>query len=544
MATVIAAQAPRFLYIQAVHFGPLWFWGLTRELGEVLAGGRIRGGRVFAAGVVLTCESNSAADLIFWLDPRFPRVECLPSRGAGKLPEGWRPLLGASVAKVSQPDHDRRMVVNLTTEASELTLDYRAFPRPSLVLKDAQGGVLLCVGVEPTRTARPAQPFLMDILDSARPEDPRAVRGLEDLWLEAAFNSGRSPWEFVVELARNVSAARPSGFVVMKDGKAVGVSQVDLSAYLPGVTFEDAGGLSHASSRFVSEARKREDEREERTALLAVAQDLQSRLARTHRELEKDRARQEGHGEIQENADALTAQLSNIKKGQKTITVQSATGERTVALDPRQRPHDQADRWYQDARRLRRGMEATEERLEKVGKDLARLDVLLRAVQGKVESEDEKVAAAFVELGRLAKQSEKKRPSVRTQQEPVRFRRYRSPGGLAIWVGRNNHENDELTLHAAHKEDLWFHAQQCPGSHVILRSHALGQAPAQPDVLAAAATAAYYSKARTSKKVPVIYTIAKYVRKPRQAAAGAVKVEREKSVMVEPRLCPEWDEPV
>ena len=77
---------------------------------------------------------------------------------------------------------------------------------------------------------------------------------------------------------------------------------------------------------------------------------------------------------------------------------------------------------------------------------------------------------------------------------------------------------------------------------MVLRSHALNQTPSRPDILAAAATAAYYSKARTSKKVPVIYTLAKFVRKPRRSPAGTVTVEREKSIMVEPGLCPVWDE--
>ncbi len=525
----------------------MWFWGLARELGERLEGGRIRGGRVFAAGVIFTYDCGEERDLIFWLDPRFPRVECLPSRGCQKLPESWRPLVGARITGVSQPDRDRRLLVNLSTETagetSALTLEYCAFPRPSLVLRDASGEVLVSVGAKPARAAHPAGPFLLDVLDLPRPDDPGSVRGLEDLWLEAALASGRSPWEFIVELARNVSKAPLSGFVVLKEDRAVGVSLVDFSAQLPGLKFEDAGGVSHASSRFVSEARKREDQLDERKIALEGARELHARLARAQRELERDRARQKDHGQLQENADSLKSQLSSVKKGQKEFNVQGASGERKVALDPRQRPHEQADRWYQEARRLRRGMETTQARLDRVGKDLARLDELLRAVADGMDSEDVGVAAAFVELGRMARQAEKKRPGVKVKQEAVRFRRFRSPGGLAIWVGRNNKENDELTLHAAHREDMWFHVQQCPGSHVILRSHALGQAPAPSDVLAAAATAAYYSRARTSKKVPVIYTLAKYVRKPRAAAAGAVTAEREKSIMVEPRLYPEWDEP-
>lgn len=516
---------------------------MARELEERLSGARIQGGRVFAAGVIFTCERDGDFDLIFWLDPRFPRVECLPSRGRHKLPAGWQVILGTTITSIAQLERDRRLRVELAGGESERTLEYCAFPKPSLVLRDKAGAVLVSVGASPPRAERSPKPFLLDVLDSPRPDDPSMLRGLEDAWLEAALASGRPPWEFIVGLAREVSARRPTAFVVVKEGRPVGVALVDLSAQLKGVTFEPADSLSHASSRFVSDARRVEDAQDERRSALDAARQEHTRLSRTLRELEKDRARQAQHGVLKENADALTAQLSNVKKGQKEITVEGADGPRKVALDPRVRPHEQADRWYQEARRMKRGMEGTQERIDRQNRELAKLGELLRVVEGKLEAEDAKVTKAFAELGRLARKTEKATTSVRVKLPPVRFRRYRSPGGIAIWVGRNNKENDELTLHAAHREDLWFHAQQCPGSHVVLRSHPLGQPPAHVDVLAAAATAAFYSKARTSKKVPVIYTLAKYVRKPRKAAAGMVSVEREKSVMVEPRLCPEWDEP-
>jgi predicted ribosome quality control (RQC) complex YloA/Tae2 family protein len=342
----------------------------------------------------------------------------------------------------------------------------------------------------------------------------------------------------VVATARKLEQEPLRAYVVRRE-EAEGVTLVDFSRQLPEFTFHAAESLSHASSRFVAECRRADSLRGERETALEAGQEALSRLTRTLHELEKDRARQEEHQRLQEDADLLLSQLAAVKKGQAEVVVDGPEGERRLTLDPRLRPQEQAERWYQEARRLRRGMAATEARIERLRGERTRLEALLNAVAGKLESEDPKAAAAFADLERLVV---KRRPTVRVKQEPVRFRRFRSPGGLAIWVGRNNRENDELTLHAAHKEDLWFHAQQCPGSHVVLRSHALRDHPAASDVLAAAATAAYYSRARTSKKVPVIYTLAKYVRKPRKAAAGTVTVEREKSILVEPRLCPVWDE--
>jgi predicted ribosome quality control (RQC) complex YloA/Tae2 family protein len=524
-----------------VDFSSLWFWGLARELGARLQGGTVAGGRVFPASAVLTLACEQDWDLLFWLDPRFPRVECLPSRGRHELPERWRPLLGAHLAAIDQPDCDRRVRLSWAREDAGFVLEYFAFPRPSLVVRDGSGRALIEAGAEGSRATRPGKPFLMEVLDVAFRDDPRAIRGLDDLWLRAALASGRPPWEFIVLTAKRIQAEPLTGFVVLADGNPVGVSLVDFSAQLPELVFEDAGSLSHASSKFVAVARRQQDRKDERVAALNAGNDLQSRLAKTLKELERDRRRQEGHRRLQEDADWLLSQLAHLEKGQTEITVRGTDGERRVALDPRIPPHDQADRWYQEARRLRRGMAATQSRIDQLRGRLNRLEALLRKALGRIEADDQDAESLFTELEALAVQA--RAPVVRVKQEPLRFRRFRSPGGLAIWVGRNNRENDELTLHAAHKEDLWFHAQQCPGSHVVLRSHALGQAPPAADLVAAASTAAYYSRARTSKKVPVIYTLAKYVRKPRKAPPGKVTVEREKSVMVEPRLYPEWDEP-
>jgi predicted ribosome quality control (RQC) complex YloA/Tae2 family protein len=524
-----------------VHFSPLWFWALAQELRSKLSGGKITGGRAFQAGLVITVQQEEAWDLLFWLDPRFPRAECLPSRGAHDLPARWKVIDKAVVSDLVQPDSDRRLSLQLQKDSGTHVLQYFAFARPALALVDPTGHVVAAAGADAPKPSRPGKPFLLDVLDLEIPGDPRTLRGLDDLWLKAALQSSEPPWAFLRATGKKLLAGPLTGFVVSEGGNPTGVSLVDFSAQIPELGFENCGSPSHASSRFVSTARREVDLKEQRTAIMNAILDLKSRLTRTLKELEQDRRNQEQYPLLQENADWLTSQLGKIVKGQAELLVPGEKGERRVPMDPALKPHTQADRWYQAARRLKRGMETTQERIELSREKLERLNQLLEQTRDRMESEEPQVSEAFAELERMAQRAQKG-SSVRVRQEPVRFRRFRSPGGLAIWVGRNNHENDELTMHAAHKEDLWFHVQQTSGSHVVLRSHALKHAPSEADILAAAATAAYFSRARTSKKVPVIYTLAKYVRKPRKAPAGRVSAEREKSVMVEPGLCPIWDD--
>ena len=107
--------------------------------------------------------------------------------------------------------------------------------------------------------------------------------------------------------------------------------------------------------------------------------------------------------------------------------------------------------------------------------------------------------------------------------------------GFKIWVGKNAESNDQLTLKHSYKEDLWLHAKDVPGSHVIIK-HQSGK-PFPKDVIERAAQlAAYNSKRKTETLCPVAFTPKKYVRKRKGDPAGAVVVEREDVIMVEPKL--------
>lgn len=103
--------------------------------------------------------------------------------------------------------------------------------------------------------------------------------------------------------------------------------------------------------------------------------------------------------------------------------------------------------------------------------------------------------------------------------------------GTKIWVGRNAKNNDLLLTKYAQKDDVWLHARDTSGSHVVIKS----QNPSMEILEYAASIAAYYSKRKSEKLVTVIYTPKKYVRKAKSLAAGQVIVEKEKTLLVEPQ---------
>lgn len=107
-----------------------------------------------------------------------------------------------------------------------------------------------------------------------------------------------------------------------------------------------------------------------------------------------------------------------------------------------------------------------------------------------------------------------------------------SPDGFTVLIGRNNRQNDELTLKMADKDDVWFHTKNIPGSHVIVRS--MGKELPESTIIFAAALAAGHSKAAASSSVPVDYTEVKYVKKPSGAKPGMVIYKTNKTVFVTP----------
>ena len=112
---------------------------------------------------------------------------------------------------------------------------------------------------------------------------------------------------------------------------------------------------------------------------------------------------------------------------------------------------------------------------------------------------------------------------------------YSLADGFEVLAGKSNVDNDLLSLKVASANDLWFHLHAQAGSHVILR-HPGGETPDNASIKVAAAIAAWHSKARNAGKVPVCYTQAKNVTKPRGANPGTVSIKHEKIVKVRPEL--------
>ncbi len=259
---------------------------------------------------------------------------------------------------------------------------------------------------------------------------------------------------------------------------------------------------------------------------------------RRHDHLARDLDRADRGDEVRRDGETLAIHLHALKQGPDSVTLTDAEGrERTIALDPALTPAENMEACFKTARKADRGRETIAGRLQAATERMDVLDELDAELESMLEGDEDPLeivppwrAANADLLGEAPKPGMKRR----VPDETLPFRRYRLDDRWDVWVGRSDKENDELTHRASSPDDWWFHAQGVSGSHVILRTG--GQPDQVPKRILerVAAIAAHHSKMRTSGLAPVIYTLRKYVRKPRKTRAGTASCIREKSVMVEP----------
>ncbi len=263
--------------------------------------------------------------------------------------------------------------------------------------------------------------------------------------------------------------------------------------------------------------------------------------------------------ELRRRAELLAANRGNLKRGMTAISVPSFEGDGIVEipLDPKLDGEGNVEELFRRARRLARSAVELESQRRGLEGEIAASDAAIARL-GETMSDEELAAFADAELpdrrrslerGGSERRSERGtggRPPASTAStergRPASYpegffpRRYVLPGGWVVLVGRNAAQNDVLTHKVAAPRDLWFHARGSQGSHTVLRLASGKGEPPRAVIEAAAAIAAFHSKGRNSKLVPVAYTERRHVRRPRGAPPGTAAIQREKVVFVTPAV--------
>lgn len=255
---------------------------------------------------------------------------------------------------------------------------------------------------------------------------------------------------------------------------------------------------------------------------------------RTAKKLELQKGELSACGErevFRVRGDLLSANIYRMEKGMNEITVDNyITGQpETIKLDVRLTPSQNAQKCYNEYRKLDTAEKMLTKLIEQEKQELVYLDsVFDAAARAQTDAELQEIRLELSQSGYLKKGRNSSTDKTLKPLQPIKLK---SKDGFDIWVGRNNLQNDKLTLKTAKGDDLWLHTKDIPGAHVIV--FAGGREIPESTIEEAAHIAASNSKAKGQTKIPVDYTKVRYVKKPNGAKPGMVIFSNNKTLLVD-----------
>ena len=556
----------------------------ARELNGLLAGGRVdRITQPEKDTVILVIRAgNENRQLLLCASPNNARCHLTRSRFPNPLePPALcmllrKQLLGGRVLSVRQIGGDRVVYVDLDTigemgdhEPRRLVLEMMG-RHSNLMLLDGNGRILEAarhVNGEMSRV-RQVQPGMIyqdpPAQDRLPPEEATAAALAEKL-------AGLSEMSFEKALAgaiRGVSlpTAREMAFRVLSPGESWPERLEEAAEKLAGllgrlpemqsprVLYGESGeaedvfpfpflsrdldrqkpfpSVSAALEAFYG-VRDQQDRLRQKSASMVHL--LKGRIERCEKKLALQEEELAGAARMEEYrimGEVLNANLYTLEKGAAEAVLPNwydpEGGSITIPLDIRLTPSQNAQRYFKKYQKARSARQTAAEQKENTLRELDFLEGMLLDVGKCVgESELEEIRGELVRAGYMKKVSNRRQQRSLPGSKPFR---YLSSDGIEILVGKNAVQNDRLTL-AARPDEMWLHAKDMPGSHVIIRRE--GDIP--PDTLKQAALlAAWYSKRQRSSLVPIDYTRRRYVKKPSGAAPGKVIYTHQKTAYMTP----------
>lgn len=227
--------------------------------------------------------------------------------------------------------------------------------------------------------------------------------------------------------------------------------------------------------------------------------------------------------------DLLYASLHLMQKGMTSVEVDNYydNTKMKITLDPKLDPKANAQKYYQKYQKAKNSINVLHQQIELTEKEIDYFDSLITAMSQASYYDALEIKEELENEGYLKKK--KQRNTIRKKKIP-QFQKYLTKDGIEIDIGKNNLQNDYLTFKYAHRYDMWFHAKDMPGSHVIVKAQDLDEYT----IRLAAKIAAYYSKGKNSSSVPVNYTLVKTLKKPAGSKPGKVILDNYKTIYIDP----------
>ena len=483
-------------------------------------------------------------------------------------------LGGARLLSVEQPDWERVMLLRFACldemgEASEKLLAVEMMGRSAnIILVDGAGRVLDCLHKADPMSApkRPLLPGLYYALPPAQEKENLFLTTEENfLGAFARGSRDRSADEWLVEsfagvsplLARELTAlaagaadARlrettgeklwqafsalraqpPRPTLLLRSGVPYDLYCRPIRQYGGALTQETKESFSQLLDGFYTERERLAHQQQRSQALMKLVKNRRERAARKLAAQLEERKATAQRETWRQYGDLIKANLYRMKRGQRTLEAENfydpENAPVSIPLEAKLSPQQNAERYYKLYTKAKNAEKVLTDQIREAERELEYLESVQQELSlASGEKDLGEIRQELISQGYLTGSDKR-----RSKPAPPRPLRFCSPDGSLIQVGKNNLQNDWLTLKSADKNDVWFHVQKSHGSHVVARC-----AREDRETLEAAAMlAAWYSEARDSANVPVDYTLVRYVKKPAGARPGMVIYTDYKTIYVTP----------
>ena len=259
---------------------------------------------------------------------------------------------------------------------------------------------------------------------------------------------------------------------------------------------------------------------------------IENELKRNQKKLKKLQqtlADTENAENYRRDGELLTTFMAQVPKGATEVELPNYYEENAplrISLNPALSPNQNAQKYFQKYQKLKNAVRVVKTQIQQTQQEISYLESVVAQLEIATPMDIEVIREELIEQGYLKRKKNKKQKQPKKSQPDLFYATDSTP----ILVGKNNLQNDQLTLRTAKKTDYWLHAKDIPGSHVIIRdAH-----PSEETLTEAALLAAYFSKYRLSSQVPVDYVQVKHVHKPNGAKPGYVIYENQRTLYVTP----------
>lgn len=328
----------------------------------------------------------------------------------------------------------------------------------------------------------------------------------------------------------------PTLIISENEKKPTSFSCMRLTQYEGGALIEEYDSMSSVIDTYY-EKRAQKDHMLQRSAHLCKL--VQNNIERCEKKLilhQENLIKSQQRDTYKIYGDLITANLYRISTGMKCLEAENYFSENMeliqIPLKEDLSPSQNAQRYYKLYTKEKMTELHSAQEIQKATEEKKYLESVLESLEKSETPNDlSEIKNELMDEGYLPKTYIKQAKSQK-RSTPMQFT---SSDGYEILVGRNNKQNDELTIKMAYSTDWWFHTKDIPGSHVIVRAKGESEIP-DNTVLEAAALAAYYSKAQNSTKVPIDYTPVKNIKKPNGAKPGMVIYDHYYTLLIDPKV--------